>query len=66
MKKYSESEKVCDAIIECCQRHGISQEALFAALMAMICSAMRASGETESNIFDSDTGELLVGVRLYT
>lgn len=61
-----ESELVIDNVIECCQRNGISQEALFSALMTLICSHMRASKETSSMIFDKETGELLVSVNLYT
>jgi hypothetical protein len=55
---------VIDAIIECCAINQISGGALNMALLQLMASSMRASGELEHGLNDED-GVCIIHVRLY-
>lgn len=59
-----QSERLIDKIIEECAVNCIGQEDLNLALLQMIATSMRTTGETEHQLSDED-GVLLLRVELY-
>lgn len=61
---FSESQVLIDAVIECCATNQISGAGLNMALLQLMVSSMRTSGELEHGLNDED-GVCIMHVRLY-
>lgn len=61
---FAESQIVIDAVIECCAVNAVSGSGLNLALLQLLTSSMRASGEFEHGLNDDD-GVCILHVRLY-
>lgn len=61
---FSESQVVIDAVIECCAVNRVSGAGLNLALLQLMATSMRASGELEHGLNDED-GVCIMHVRLY-
>lgn len=61
---YMEAQTVIDSIVECVAVNQISGEGLNCALLSMLTTSMRASGNFEHGLNDED-GVCILHVKLY-